>query len=71
MAPPPKPHNPVVEASARFQKKRAERLAAEAEVRPDGAGARVVFAEPQVAAPGQAAVFYEGPAVVGGGWIES
>jgi tRNA-specific 2-thiouridylase len=33
-------------------------------------GARVVFdGDPVVAAPGQAAVFYDGDAVLGGGWI--
>jgi tRNA-specific 2-thiouridylase len=38
---------------------------------PDG-GARVVFAEPQNAVtPGQAVVFYDGPRVLGGGWIEA
>jgi tRNA-specific 2-thiouridylase len=37
---------------------------------PDGA-ARVEFVEPQSAiTPGQAVVFYEGPRVLGGGWIE-
>ncbi len=37
---------------------------------PDG-GARVEFIEPQSAiAPGQAVVFYAGPRVLGGGWIE-
>ncbi len=37
---------------------------------PDG-GARVEFVEPQSAVtPGQAVVFYEGPRVLGGGWIE-
>jgi tRNA-specific 2-thiouridylase len=37
---------------------------------PDG-GARVVFAQPQSAVtPGQAVVFYDGPRVLGGGWIE-
>jgi tRNA-specific 2-thiouridylase len=37
---------------------------------PDG-GARVEFAEPQSAlTPGQAVVFYDGPHVLGGGWIE-
>ena len=37
---------------------------------PDG-GARVTFAEPQSAVtPGQAVVFYDGPRVLGGGWIE-
>jgi tRNA-specific 2-thiouridylase len=38
---------------------------------PDG-GARVEFAEPQSAVtPGQAVVFYDGPRVLGGGWIET
>ncbi|HVS34155.1 MAG TPA: tRNA 2-thiouridine(34) synthase MnmA [Gemmataceae bacterium] len=38
---------------------------------PDG-GARVVFEEAQSAVtPGQAVVFYDGPRVLGGGWIES
>jgi tRNA-specific 2-thiouridylase len=35
-------------------------------------GARVVFDEPQSAVtPGQAVVFYDGPRVLGGGWIET
>ncbi len=38
---------------------------------PDG-GAEVRFAEPQSAVtPGQAVVFYDGPRVMGGGWIET
>jgi tRNA-specific 2-thiouridylase len=38
---------------------------------PNG-GARVTFAEPQSAVtPGQAVVFYDGPRVLGGGWIEA
>ncbi len=38
---------------------------------PDG-GARVMFEEAQSAVtPGQAVVFYDGPRVLGGGWIES
>src|SRR5262249_31322632 len=37
---------------------------------PNGA-ATVVFADPQSAiTPGQAVVFYNGPRVLGGGWIE-
>lgn len=37
----------------------------------EDASVRVVFAEPQRAVtPGQAAVFYEGDAVLGGGWID-
>jgi tRNA-specific 2-thiouridylase len=37
---------------------------------PDGGG-RVVFAQQQSAVtPGQAVVFYNGPRVLGGGWIE-
>ena len=44
---------------------------AAATITPDGATrARVVFDEPQLAVtPGQAAVFYNGDEVVGGGWI--
>jgi tRNA-specific 2-thiouridylase len=41
----------------------------EAEVELDGVGARVALSEQVVAAPGQAAVFYDGDAVLGGGWI--
>ncbi|HTL48014.1 MAG TPA: tRNA 2-thiouridine(34) synthase MnmA [Verrucomicrobiae bacterium] len=38
----------------------------------DDGGAEVFFEEPQEAiTPGQAAVFYDGPAVLGGGWIDS
>jgi tRNA-specific 2-thiouridylase len=37
-----------------------------------GGGAAVRFAEPQSAVtPGQAVVFYDGPRVLGGGWIEN
>jgi tRNA-uridine 2-sulfurtransferase len=45
--------------------------AAAAEVVPEGSAARVVFDRPEWAvAPGQAAVFYDGPVVLGGGWIQ-
>jgi tRNA-specific 2-thiouridylase len=46
---------------------------AEALVTPlDGRRARVEFAEPlRAIAPGQAAVFYVGDEVAGGGWIEA
>lgn len=40
-----------------------------AEVIPDGDGATVIFQSPECVAPGQAAVFYDGDAVLGGGWI--
>jgi tRNA-uridine 2-sulfurtransferase len=49
---------------------RAVPLDADIEVAPDLAAARVVLrGPPVVAAPGQAAVFYDGDAVLGGGWI--
>jgi tRNA-specific 2-thiouridylase len=37
----------------------------------DGAVASVALADPAIAAPGQAAVFYDGDRVVGGGWVRS
>jgi tRNA-specific 2-thiouridylase len=40
-----------------------------AEVRIDGARALATLAEPTVAAPGQAAVLYDGDRVLAGGWI--
>jgi tRNA-specific 2-thiouridylase len=44
---------------------------AEAEITPlDATTARIAFREPQRAiTPGQAAVFYSGEQVLGGGWI--
>jgi tRNA-uridine 2-sulfurtransferase len=43
---------------------------APAEIIPEGSGARVVFDEPVLAvAPGQGAAFYDGPRLLGGGWI--
>ena len=47
---------------------RASPIAAKIDVAGDG-GARVTLDENVVAAPGQAAVFYDGDAVLGGGWI--
>jgi len=52
---------------------RNKHVAAGAELRPagDAATVEVVFDEPQRAVtPGQAAVFYDGDLVLGGGWIE-
>jgi tRNA-uridine 2-sulfurtransferase len=52
-------------------KHRAREPAVAARLVPDGAGARVEFAEAQAGvAPGQACVFYDGSRVMGGGWIE-
>jgi tRNA-specific 2-thiouridylase len=63
------PHEPrACEAKIRYRHTAA---AAQVEATPDG-GARVTFAEPQSAiTPGQAVVFYDGPRVLGGGWIET
>jgi tRNA-specific 2-thiouridylase len=44
-------------------------IPAEIRVDPCGAGAVVELAEPTVAAPGQAAVIYDGDRVLAGGWI--
>jgi tRNA-specific 2-thiouridylase len=63
---------PPVEPRACAAKIRYRHEAAPAAVvaLPDG-GAKVEFIEPQSAiTPGQAVVFYEGPRVLGGGWIE-
>jgi tRNA-specific 2-thiouridylase len=40
-----------------------------AEIAVDGTTAHVRLAEPQIAAPGQAAVIYDGTRVLAGGWI--
>ena len=40
-----------------------------AHVRPEGTGAVIELDEPTLAAPGQAAVFYEGSRILGGGFI--
>jgi tRNA-specific 2-thiouridylase len=52
---------------------RHKHQAAPATITPDGpARAHVVFETPQTAvSPGQAAVFYDGDVVLGGGWIET
>jgi tRNA-specific 2-thiouridylase len=51
---------------------RSRHLAVKAEVVLDGGGATVTFREPVSSpAPGQAAVFYDGDRVLGGGWIVS
>lgn len=58
----------VVRAKVRI---RNRHVPAEAEITPIGAtDARITFSEPQRAiTPGQAAVFYSGERVLGGGWI--
>jgi tRNA-specific 2-thiouridylase len=64
--PPPGPRRASVQIRHRHP-------AAPATVRPvDEARAEVVFDAPQIAiTPGQAAVFYDGDVVVGGGWIDN
>ncbi len=63
------PPNGPVRANVRIRYRAIE---APATITPSGAGrVRVEFDEPQAAiTPGQAAVFYDGDVVVGGGWIE-
>jgi len=65
IAPPDEP----VRAAVRIRYRAEE---ASATITPSGAGrVRVEFDEPQAAiTPGQAAVFYDGDTLVGGGWIE-
>jgi len=66
IAPPTEP----VRASARIRYRAAEAAATITSL--PGGRARVEFDEAQPAiTPGQAVVFYDGDAVVGGGWIES
>jgi tRNA-specific 2-thiouridylase len=61
---------PAAPVRAGVQVRHRHRAAA-AEVVPEGGSARVVFDRPEWAvAPGQAAVFYDGPVVLGGGWIQ-
>ena len=52
-------------------KLRGREAPAPAEVAWDGAIARITMAEPATVAPGQAAVFYDGSRVLGGGFIRS
>lgn len=63
------PPDEAVRANVRIRYRAIEALAT---ITPTGAGrVRVDFDEPQTAiTPGQAAVFYSGDVVVGGGWIE-
>ena len=63
---------PGLTAPARVQVKiRNKHAAAMATLHPAGSGVEVHFDEPQRAVtPGQAAVFYDGDLVLGGGWIE-
>ena len=64
------PPDESARASVRVRYRSAE---SPATITPEGAGrVRVDFDEPQPAiTPGQAAVFYDGDSVVGGGWIEA
>ena len=65
MAPPTSPIE--AEAALRYTRKRSR-----ATIVPTEDGAELIFAEPQRAVtPGQAAVFYDGPYVLGGGTIVS
>ncbi|HIC92127.1 MAG TPA: tRNA 2-thiouridine(34) synthase MnmA [Syntrophaceae bacterium] len=57
-----------VKTKIRYKHKEADSVI----TREDDNRVRVIFKEPQKAVtPGQAAVFYQGPKVIGGGWIES
>ncbi|MBN2370815.1 MAG: tRNA 2-thiouridine(34) synthase MnmA [Vicinamibacteria bacterium] len=63
------PPTRILRAEVQIRRRSA---AAPAAVEPlPGASARVLFDKPQCAVtPGQAAVFYDGPVCLGGGWIE-
>lgn len=59
------------EAFASDVKVRARHVPVAAKVTPEGTKVRVEFAEPvEAITPGQAAVFYRGTQVLGGGWID-
>jgi tRNA-specific 2-thiouridylase len=63
--------SPVQPAGIRIEAKlRSAAEPAAATVQPRGGGAMIAFEQPQFGvAPGQAAVFYSGTRVLGGGWI--
>jgi tRNA-specific 2-thiouridylase len=64
---------PILEPTRAQVKIRNKHAAADATLTPTGEPGRVnvIFAEPQRAVtPGQAAVFYDGDVVLGGGWID-
>ncbi len=63
--------HPITEPRRAQVKIRNKHVAAPANLLPVESGVEVVFEQPQRAVtPGQAAVFYDGDLVLGGGWIE-
>ena len=73
IAPPREPTSPAGSGASVTAKIRHKHAPAPATVTPmNGDRARIEFDEPQRAiTPGQAAVFYDGEKVIGGGWIET
>ena len=62
--------NPAADGARCTVQLRYRHRGAGATLSPRGAGVQVTFDEPQFAVtPGQAAVFYDGDEVLGGGWI--